>query len=99
MKSNKYNIDEETIKKLALQPSDKPANAQMAPNTRIFEYPGLDNVFVMESDLYGNVMPKGSCFIAFYGKHGLIGKHLEIDTLKNASVEEIKKIVESNAGG
>ncbi len=94
-----FNIDEETISKIGLQLSDKPLNAQNAPTARIFEYPHLDNVFVMESDLYGNTMPKGSCFLAFYGKHGLIGKHLKVETLKNASVEDIKKMVESNSEG
>ena len=99
MKKAKHNIDEETINKIGLRPSDKPVNAQAAPNSRVFEYPGLDNVFVMESDLYGNAMPEGSCFIAFYGKHGLIGKDLKIETLKKASVKDIKKIVQSNLGG
>ena len=53
----------------------------------------------MESDLYGNIMPKGSCFLAFNGKRGLIGKHLKVTTLKSASVEEIKKMIEANAEG
>lgn len=97
MESDNYNIDDETISKLQLRPSDKPINANIAGNARVFEYPGLENVFVMESDLYGNVMPQGSCFLAFYGRHGLIGQHLHIETLKNASVEDIKKIVESNS--
>ncbi len=99
MKSDNYNIDKETISKIGLRLSDKPINTQFASNARVFEYPYLDNVFVMESDLYGNVMPKNSCFLAFYGKHGLIGTHLKIETLKNASVEDIKKIVKSNLGG
>ena len=94
-----FNIDEETISKIGLRLSDKLVNAQIAPNARVFEYPHLDNVFIMESDLYGNIMPKGSCFLAFCGKHGLIGKHLKMETLKNASVEDIKKMVESNSEG
>ena len=94
-----FNIDEETINKIGLRPSDKLSNTQIPPNARVFEYPHLDNVFVMESDLYGNKMPKNSCFLAFYGNHGLIGKHLKIETLKNASEEDIKKIVESNSEG
>ncbi len=53
----------------------------------------------MECDLYGNLMPKNSCFLAFYGHHGLIGKHLKVETLKNASVEDIKKMVDSNLEG
>ena len=99
MKSENYNIDKETIEKVGLRIADKPVNAQIAPNARVFEYPYLDNVFVMESDLYGNPMPENSCFLAFYGKHGLIGKHLKIETLKNASVEDIKKVVEGNSEG
>ena len=96
-KNNDVNIDEETINKVGLRLSDKPINAQIAPNTRVFEYPQLDNVFVMESDLYGNKMPKNSCFLAFYGSHGFIGKHLKVETLKKSSAEDIKKIVESNS--
>lgn len=94
---NELNIDEETISKIGLILSDKPVNAQIALNARVFEYPHLDNVFIMESDLYGNTMPKNSCFLAFYGSHGLIGKHLKVETLKNASVEDIKNIVESHS--
>ncbi len=97
--SNDFNIDEETISEIGLQLSDNPINAQIAPNARVFKYPDLDNVFIMESDLYGNTMPKNSCFLAFYGTHGLIGKHLKVETLKNASVEDIKKMVESNSEG
>jgi len=94
-----FNIDEETISKLGLRISDKPVNAQIAPDARVFEYPHLENVFVMESDLYGNPMPENSCFLAFNGHHGLIGKHLKIETLKNASVEDIKNMVQSNTEG
>ena len=92
-----FNIDEETISKIGLQLTDEPINAQIAPNARVFKYPDLENVFIMESDLYGNIMPKNSCFLAFYGHRGLIGKHLKLETLKNASVEDIKKMVESNS--
>ncbi len=89
------NIDEETISTIGLRLSHQPINAEIAPDARVFEYPHLDNVFVMENDLYGNTMPKDSCFLAFYGHHGLIGKHLTIEQLKNASIEDIKKLVES----
>ncbi|MCW3109986.1 MAG: hypothetical protein JWQ09_4492 [Segetibacter sp.] len=78
-----FNIDEETISKIGLRLSDEPINAQIAPNARVFEYPHLYKVFVMESDLYGNTMPKDSCFLAFYGHHGLIGKDLKVETLRN----------------
>lgn len=94
-----FNIDEETISKLGLRLSDEPLNAEIAPNARVFEYPHLDKVFVMESDLYGNTMPIGSCFLAFYGHHGLIGKHLKVETLKNASIDDIKNMVRSNIEG
>ncbi len=97
--SNDLNIDEETISKTGLIVSDEPINAQIAPNARVFKYPHLESVFIMESDLYGNTMPKNSCFLAFNGSHGLIGKHLSVETLKNSSVEDIKKIVESNSEG
>src|SRR4051794_20477769 len=96
---NDFNIDEQTISEIGLRLSNGDINAQIASNARVFEYPGLDNVFIMESDLYGNTMPEGSCFLAFYGSHGLIGKHLKIETLKNASVEDIKTMVESNSEG
>lgn len=97
--TNEVNLDAETIRKAGLRLTDKPVNAELAPDARVFEFPGLENVFIMESDLYGNTMPKGSCFLAFYGRNGLIGKHLKVETLKNASLEDIKKIVESNREG
>jgi hypothetical protein len=53
----------------------------------------------MENDLYGNKMPKDSCFLAFTGQHGLMGKHLKVETLKNATIKEIKDMVESNNEG
>jgi len=100
MKNTKQlNIDAETISKLGLRLSDKEINAHIAPDARIFEYPGLDNVFVMESDLYGNAMAEDSCFLASLGNHGLIGRHLKIETLKHASKEEIKAMVESHSEG
>ena len=98
-KENDYNIDEETIKGLGLLPSAKNINATLAPNARVFEHPQLDNMFIMESDLYGNPMPKGSCFLAFYGNHGLIGQHLTVETLKNSSLEDLRKLVDKNVQG
>ncbi len=96
---NGFNIDEETINKIGLRPSNKPVNTQTSCNARVFEYPNLENVFIMESDLYGNPMPKDSCFLAFFGTHGLIGTSLDIETLKNASVEDIEKMVQTNSEG
>ena len=84
--TNEVNIDEETIQKAGLRETDKPVNAELAPAARVFEFPGLEDVFIMESDLYGNAMPKGSCFLAFYGRSGLMGQHLKVETLKNCSV-------------
>jgi len=92
-------IDDETISKIGLRLSDKLINAQIAPNARVFDYPYLDNVFAMESDLYGNIMPEGTCFLAFYGNHGLIGKQVKIETLKNASFEDVQKMIQSNVEG
>ena len=93
------NLDEATIKAAGLRPTGKALNATLAPGARVFEYPGLENVYIMESDLYGNVMPPGSCFLAFEGREGLIGRHLKVETLKQCSGEENKKIVDSNANG
>jgi len=93
------NIDDETIRKVGLRLSRKPINAQIALNSRIFEYPHLENVFIMESELYGNKMPKNSCFIAFNGKHGLVGKHMSIEILLNATVADIMNIVQTNSAG
>jgi hypothetical protein len=44
-------------------------------------------------------MPAGSCFLAFQGHHGLIGKHMYIETLKNSSAEDIKSIIEMHDQG
>ena len=97
--TNDVNIDQETISKIGLRPSDQSINAQIAPDARVFIYPFLEDVFVMENDLYGNKMPKDSCFLAFTGQHGLMGKHLKVETLKNATIKEIKDMVESNNEG
>ena len=93
------NIDQDTIDKIGLRVSDKAINAQIAPNARVFEYPNLENVFIMECDLYGNIMSKDHCFLAFYGNHGLIGKQIKMETLKNSSVEEVQKIIHRNEEG
>jgi hypothetical protein len=90
-------INEAIIYKLGLQLSNKLINASIAPNSRVFDCPYLENVFVLESDLYGNRMPDNSCFLAFYGIHGLIGKELNFDTLNSAGIEDIKSIVKINA--
>ena len=97
--NNEDNLDVETIKAAGLRLTDAPVNASIAPLARVFEYPHLENVYIMESDLYCNTMPKDSCFLAFNGHHGLIGKHLKVETLRNSSIEDIKNIVESNKEG
>jgi hypothetical protein len=97
--NNEFSIDEETISKLGLRLSDKAINANIAPDARIFEYPGLEDVFLMESDLYGNKMPKNSCFLVFIGQHGLIGKHLKVETLNNASLQDIRNMVDNHKEG
>ena len=94
-----FNLDQATIVQLGLRSSQKSINAQIAPHARIFEFPGIENVYIMESDLYGNPMPKGSCFLAFEGRMGLVGIHIKIDTLRNSCIEDIKKIVEDNSAG
>ena len=96
---NEENIDAETIEALGLKLTNAHINAATALSARIFEYPHLENVYIMESDLYGNTMPKDSCFLAFTGQHGLIGKHLKVETLKRSSVLEIQRMVEDNNEG
>jgi hypothetical protein len=99
MINNEENIDAETIKTLGLRLSTKHVNAETAFAARVFEYPLLENVYIMESDLYGNTMPKDSCFLAFEGQHGLIGKHLKVETLKRSSVDDIERMVQQNNEG
>lgn len=97
--NNEDNIDAETIESIGLRLTNKRLNAETALSARVFEYPHLENVYIMESDLYGNTMPKDSCFLAFNGQHGLIGKHLKVETLKRLSVMEIEKMVQDNNEG
>ena len=94
-----YNIDDETISELGLTVTTRQINAQCTPDARVFEYPHLENVFIMENDLYGATMPVNSCFIAFNGRNGLVGRHLSIAELKKSSVEDIRKLVVDNSGG
>ena len=93
-----FNIDDETIQKVGLTPSDVPLNAQVAPDARIFSYPDLPDVYIMESDLYGNPMPQGSCFLAFKGKYGFVGQHMTIEVLRKSNKETIKQLISANAG-
>ena len=99
LNSSENNIDAETVKTLGLKLTNEPINAATALSARVFEYPHLENVYIMESDLYGNKMPKDSCFLAFNGQHGLIGKHLKVETLKHSTVVEIQHMVEENNEG
>ena len=94
-----YHIDAEIIRKAGLRLCENPAAEQFSQNTRVYEFPALENVFVMESDFYGNKMPEGSCFLAFYGRHGLVGRELRVDTLRSASVADIRKLVQDNTAG
>ena len=93
------NLDSETIKSVGLKLSNKPLNSREALSTRVFEYPSLENVYIMESDLYGNTMPKDSCFLAFNGRNGLIGRHLKVATLKRLTETEIENLVYRNNQG
>jgi hypothetical protein len=101
MKENKaFHIDEATIQKAGLQLSNEGSKEEEAsPDARKFIYPGLEGVYIMEKDLYGNAMPEGSCFLAFQGKHGLMGQPLPIETLRNTDAAGLQKIIESNSNG
>lgn len=98
--NNEFIIDEETIESIGLQLTDTPLTAEAAPlSARVYTYPHLENVYIMETDLYGQPMPKDSCFVAFKGLHGLIGRTLKIEKLRQSSVTDIEKIVQDNNRG
>ena len=99
MKNALFNLDEKTIGDFGLYQSEKPINVHIAPDARIFQFAALADVYVMESNLYGNPMPAGSCFLAFEGRNGLMGKHIYIETLRKSTTADIKKIVEDNHDG
>ena len=92
---SEYHIDKEIIKRIGLRPLNAPISSQLAANARVYEFPTLENVYVMESDFYGNPMPEGSCFLAVQGKRGLLGRHLKVEKLRHAKTEDIHKMVES----
>jgi len=93
------NFDDKTIAELSLTKAFKPINAHLASDARIFQMAELEDIYIMESDLYGNVMPSGSCFLAFNGRNGLMGKHMLIETLKKSSIANIRRIVDDNNSG
>jgi hypothetical protein len=99
MQDKESNLSANTITEIGLTLSTEKINATISPDARVFNYPHLKNVYVMESDLYGNPMPIHSCFLAFTGRNGLIGKHITIEKLKNTSVEGIRRFVEANTEG
>ncbi len=60
------------------------------PNARVFKFRKLDTRLLLK--VIGMVvLCQRSCFLASTCSHGLKGKHLKLNTLKNASIEEIKK--------
>jgi hypothetical protein len=89
-----YHIDDEIINSLGLQHTTISISAPSSVRVRAYSFPTLEHVYIMEKDLYGNQMPEGSCFLAVQGKHGLIGRSMHVDKLRNYSVAEIKSIVQ-----
>jgi hypothetical protein len=94
-----YHIDEETIRRLGLRPADIHAGSQLATGARVYRFPNLENVLVMESDLYGNPMPEGSCFFAAQGKHGLMGRRLRVEKLRTCSAEDVREMAQRISEG
>ena len=92
-------LDDETIESVGLILTESPLTAEISHPGRVFEYPHLEGVYIMESDLYGNPMPEGSCFLAFNGTHGLMGEHIKIDTLKSSTPEDIRSRIEKERQG
>ena len=56
------NIDEETINKIGLRPANKVINAQISPDARVFIYPFLEDVYIMENDLMATKCQKIPAF-------------------------------------
>lgn len=96
---HKTNLDEDTIRMAGLRPIGNSLNATLAPGARVFEYPGLEKVYIMESDLYGNVMPQDTVFLAYEGRNGLMGQKIKVETLRSCNTEDIKNIVNRNHEG
>jgi len=96
IKDTVYHIGAEIIDSMGLRLTDRPVSSLLAVNARVYEFPTLQNVFVMESDFYGNPMPEGSCFLAYYGRYGYIGTDLPAEKLKETSAEDIKKMIQSS---
>jgi hypothetical protein len=94
-----YQLDDETIRFLELKPVVTPLTAEIPSAGRVFAYPHLKDVYIMESDLYGNEMPEGSCFLAFPGTHGLMGEHLKIEALLTATPGDIMRLVKKDHNG
>lgn len=93
------NLSAAAIAQAGLIETDNTINASVNKESRVFKYPRLENVYIMESDLYGNPMPADSCYLAFTGRNGLMGKQITINLLTKTNVEGIKKIVASNMEG
>jgi hypothetical protein len=94
-----YHIKQEIVNQIGLQPTDIPAGSQLATNARVYKFRDMEHVFVLESDLYGNPMPEGSCFLAVQGKHGLMGRRLRVEKLRTCSAEEIQKMAQGISEG
>ncbi|MDB5253569.1 MAG: hypothetical protein JWP27_2738 [Flaviaesturariibacter sp.] len=99
MEKKVVNLSPQLIEKLGLTLSTDDVNAATNPDARVFRYPTLDRIYIMESDLYGNPMPANSCFLAFTGRNGLMGRHITIDALSKTSAEGIKQLVQDNTQG
>ena len=97
--NNNDSIDAETIENIGLRLISKPLHAEPPTLARVFEYPNLEKVYIMERDLYGNPMPKDFCFLAFNGHHGLIGKHMRVETLRRSTISDIEQMVQHNNEG
>ena len=69
-----YHLDEDTISRSGFRPATTPFSTQLASNARVYEFLALENVCIMKNDFYGNKMPECSCFLAFYRRHGLLGR-------------------------
>jgi len=91
-------VSKQVISNLSLQLTDK-LDTVSELTGKIYKYPNIKDVYILEKDLYGNSMPEGYCFLAFSGSHGMIGRQLSLKTLEKASEEDMRILIESNEQG
>jgi|SRR6476620_4138960 len=92
--TNNYTLDEEVVQFLALRLRLTPIEIDSTVTGRIFEYPHIPEVYILEDDLTGNRMPEGTCLLAFTDREKLEGVKLKIETLLISTPGDIKRLIQ-----